>query len=284
VLRRASSLFAPRALTGVLAAIFIAVTDTRAAVEVLPERAAAAVFGGGRREIALRLRNSATTPATFDLRHRVFQASAALIAPLGDIQLCKSLTVGAGQTTLESFEVELPTVRSETLFQIAWFDGERKIGATAIRAFPDNLLQHLGSMVDAKPVGLVDPDDQIKAALNPVRTTLLKEAEDILAAEVPLILVGPMALQNRPAGLAAALKKKAASGTGIVWLQAPSPREPADWPPVFVVNEGAGHIVVANAALIADLSVSPRAQQSLIRLIEIAAGRRKLELPADTSP
>jgi hypothetical protein len=189
VLRRASSLFAPRALPGVIAAIFIAAAGARAAVEMLPERATAAVFGGGRREIAFRLRNSATTPATFDLRHRAFQTSATLLAPLGDIQPCKSLTVGAGQTTLESFTVELPAVRSETLFQIAWFDGDRKIGATAVRAFPDNLFQHLNSMVD-----------------------------------------------------------------------------------------------VANAALIADLSVSPRAQQSLVRLTEIAAGRRKLELPADSSP
>jgi hypothetical protein len=262
----------------------MATTSARAAVEVLPERPAPAVFGGGRREIVFRLRNSATTAAAFDLRHRVFQASASLLAPLSDIKPCKTLTVGAGQTTLESFAVELPAVRGETLFQIAWFDGDRKIGTTIVRAFPENLLQLLGSMADAKPVGLVDPEDQLKTALDAVPTARLKEAEDILSAEVPFILVAPMAGPSRPAGLAAALKQKASRGTGVVWLQTPSPRDVADWTPVFVVNEGAGHIVVANASLVADLSASPRAQQSLVRLAEIAAGRRKLELPADPSP
>jgi hypothetical protein len=262
----------------------MAAVVAKATVEVLPERTAPAVFGGGRREIVFRLRNSATTAAVLDLRHRIFQASASLLAPLGDVRPCKSLTLGAGQTTLESVEIELPAVRSETLFQIAWFDGDRKIGTTLVRAFSENLLQLLGSMAEAKSVGLVDPEDQLKTALDLVPTTRLKEAEDILSAEVPFILVAPMTRQNCPMGLAAALKKKATRGTGIVWFQASSPREPADWAPVFVVDEGAGHIVVASAALVADLSASPRAQQSLIRLAEIAAGRRKLELPADTSP
>jgi hypothetical protein len=48
-----------------------------------------------------------------------------------------------------------------------------------------------------------------------------------------------------------------------------------------VVDEGAGHIVVAPASLAADLAASLRAQLNLVRLAELAAGRKKLELRAD---
>lgn len=275
----------PALLLAWIAAVFIAACSAQAQVEVLPDRPAPSVFGAGARPVTFRLRNAATQTVEVNLRHQLFQASASTLAPLGEGKPWKSLALAPGQTTLETFEVELPAVRGETLFQIAWFDGNRKIGTTPVRVFPDGILKLLGPIAGDKPVGLVDPEGQLKPALDPLPTTELNEAEDILSAEVSLILVAPMPPKSRPAGLAAALKKKAARGPGIVWLQPPAPREPSDWtPPVFVVDEGAGHIVVANASLVADLSASPRAQQSLVRLAEIAAGRRKLELPADPSP
>ena len=263
----------------------IAACSTQAEVELLSERPVPAVFGAGTRPISFRLRNAATQTAEVNLRYRLFQASSATLMPLGEVKPWKLVTVPAAQTLLETFQVELPAVRGDTLFQIAWFDGERKIGTTPVRVFGEGILKMLGPLAGDQPVGLVDPEGQMKLALAPLRSLELKEAEDIVSAEAALILVAPMTVKSRPAGLSAALKKKAALGAGIVWLQPTGERDLLDGvPTVFVAEEASGRIVVASELVAAELLTSPRAQQSLVRLAEIAAGRRKLELPTDPSP
>ena len=101
------------------------------------------------------------------------------------------------------------------------------------------------------------------------------------ATDARLILIAATTAESRPAGLVAAVKKKAASGTAVVWILPRALHQPEPLPNAYVVAEGAGRIVVAAAATVSDLADSPRAQLNLVRLAELATGRKTLELPAD---
>jgi len=260
------------------------ISDARAAVQVLSDSPTPAVFGNGQRTVRIQFHNPAAQPAEVNLRFRLYQAGGSTMMPLGEAQAWKSITLPAGQTLMGSLALQLPAVRGETAFHVVWFDGESKLGAARISAFPEQLLKPLSGLAGEAPLGLLDPEGQIKAALGSVPADELKQAEDVAASQARLILIAPLSADKRPAGLAAAVKKKAASGTAVVWIQPPTSRGPEPVPDAYVVAEGAGHIVIAVATTISGLPDSPRAQLNLLRLAELATGKKRLELPADPQP
>jgi hypothetical protein len=256
----------------------------QAAVEITTDRTTPAVFGNGKRIIHAQFHNPEAQPAEANLRFRFYQASGSTLMPLSEARAWKTLTLTPGQTVLETLEMDLPHVRGETVFQVVWYDGEKKLGATQINAFPDELLKPLALLAGETPLGLLDPEGHFKAALGSVPSRELKEAEDVTSTDAQLILIAPMTAESRPAGLAAALKKKAANGCAVVWIQPIQPlarRQPEPLPDAYVVGEGSGRIVVAIAATVSGLADSPRAQLNLVRLAELATGKKQLALPHD---
>lgn len=79
-------------------------------------------FTGDGRQIDVRFRNPGTSPVTADLHTRLYQASSATAAPLGEAAW-KTLTVLPGQTLLESAAMTFPPVKAETRFLVQWLDG-----------------------------------------------------------------------------------------------------------------------------------------------------------------
>ena len=266
---------------GIAFLAYLLASQAVAGLEVVANRADA-VFANGKRVLSAQFHNPDNQANQANLRFRVYQASSSTLAPLGDTRDLKRLSLDAGQTVLESFEVELPAVRAETVFKVFWLDGERKIGATIFRAFPPELLKPLATLAGETPVGIIDPEGQFKAVAGSLSVSELKEAEDITATDARLILVAPMPPAARPDGLTTALKRRANSGACVVWIQPPDQRE-VMIPDAYVVNEGEGRIVIAAAETIERLADSPRAQLNLVRLAELATGRKKLELPTDSN-
>jgi hypothetical protein len=196
-------------LSGLLGLVLLIGTlGGQAAVEIIHDQATAAVFGHGKRMIYAQFRNPEVQTVEANLRLRLYQASGSTLMPLSETRAWKILTLLPSQTVLESIEVELPPVRSETAFQVVWYDGEKKLGATQINAFPDGLLKPLAVLAGETPLALLDPEGQFKAALDSVPAHELKEAEDVTASDDELILIAPMSAESRPAGLAAALKRR----------------------------------------------------------------------------
>ncbi len=251
-----------------------------AAVAIIDQPAAVACFGDGRRVIQTQIHSSEDRSIEVDLRYRLHQSSGSTLVPLGGAKSWKTLTLTPNQTVVETLEVEFPSVRGETAFRIAWYDGETRLGITPVIVFPAGLLQPLTVLAGETSLGLIDPEGRFSAALGALPRQELKEAEDVAAADISLILVAPMNKESRPAGLAAALKKKASEGCLIVWIQPVSPPS-VTLPAVHAIDEGSGRIVVATAATVSDLADSPRAQLNLVQLAELAAGKRRIELPID---
>ena len=271
--------------SGPLLLILLGATQIgRAEVELLSDQPPQAVFGGGKRAIVLQWRNAAAEPAQADLRFRLYRASAVSMLPIDEARSWKVLSLSPGQTTLESLEIDLPQVRGEAAFVVAWFAGERKLGTTSIHAYPEHLLQPLITLAGERPIGLCDPEDRLSPAFKSVPSQVLKESEDIVSTEAALIIIAPMSSPNRPNGLATAVKRKAASGAAIIWIQ-PSPKRALERVlPTHLVREGSGLVVVTQASLVNNFSNSPLAQLNLVSLAELATGRVQLELPTDPQP
>ncbi|MEY2409609.1 MAG: hypothetical protein QOF48_2279 [Verrucomicrobiota bacterium] len=229
----------------------------RAAIELIPDGPEPALFDNGRRSVRVLFRNSGDSAIAAHLEFRLYQASSSTLAPLGDVRPWRLVPLGAGQTVVESIELELPAVRGETGFQVVWFNGKTKLGATSLRIFPDELLKQLTVLGGDAPLGLVDPDGHFKPIRSSVRVQELREPEDISASESRLLLIAPMTAANRPAGLLSAIKKKAASGAAMVWLQSPARRASAAVPETYFLDDGAGRVVIASATTILPWLILP---------------------------
>jgi hypothetical protein len=218
------------------------------------------------------------------LRWRLFQATSSTLAPMGDERPWHAVSLRPGQALLEDLEVELPEVRAATLFHIVWYDGGEKIGATLLRVFPENLLLRLSTLAGDTPVGLVDPEGRFTNALGRLRYESLSEAEHITATDARLILIAPFGPAHEVAGLAKALKAKAASGAAVVWAQAQNPRNVELVPSTYLLETGGRRVVITSAQTVSDLAGSPRAQVHLLRMAELATGKATLTWPGDVSP
>jgi len=78
-------------------------------VEVVAEQPTSAVFRNGKRMIRVQFHNLAAQSTEANLRFRLYQASGSTLMPLNEVRPWKTLTLAAGQTVLESFEIELPS-------------------------------------------------------------------------------------------------------------------------------------------------------------------------------
>jgi hypothetical protein len=242
------------------------------------------VFGGGKRTVRIQLRNPTAASIEATLRWRLFQATSSTLAPTGDERPWHAVSLRPSQALLENLEVELPEVRAASLFHIVWYEGNDKIGATLLRVFPENLLRRLTTLAGDAPVGLVDPEGRFTNALGSLRYESLSEAEQVAATDARLILIAPFGPAHHVAGLAKALKAKAASGAAVVWAQPPNPRSAELLPSTYLLEAGDSRVVITSAQTLSDLADSPRAQIHLLRLAELATGKATLAWPGDTAP
>ena len=118
-----------------------------------------------RATINVRFRNPSASPVAADLRTRLYQASSATAAPLGEAPW-KKLAVLPGQTVLESATATFPAVKAETRFLVQWLDGTNQvIGVTQVLGYPPDLLKELKPLAGDDPLGVLDPQNQLKPLL-----------------------------------------------------------------------------------------------------------------------
>lgn len=248
-------------------------------VELVAEAKSQTMFAGSQ-SIRAMFRNPGAEAVKANLRFRLYQASASTMMPLGEAKSWKTLDLPAGQTAVEQVTLELPVIRGETVMHVVWFDGQRKLGTTRLQVFPEGVLKPLATLASDSPFALMDLEERLRPAFQGMSVKELKDSDDLDACESSLIIIAPVSAERRPAGLTASVKRKAESGCGIVWIQPPT-RIPAT---AYMLSEGTGRIVIADAATMSDFATSPLAQLALVHFAELAMGRRKLELPADPKP
>jgi hypothetical protein len=245
------------------------------------------IFFGEARPISANFHNPSDEDFSNDIRVRLFQASSATAISSGE-RLWKHLRVLSRQTVVESAKLEFPAVKAETRFLVQWLEStNRVIGKTEVLVYPTNLLAELKSLAGEEPLGVLDPQDQLKPLLKAaaVEFTDLEVGggEDYSGK---LAIVGPLQKQLR-SGLTTQLHALAKKGTGVVWLLPPPevptrPRHEPLQPSFYTVPAGKGAVVVVKAELVSNLSESPQAQLNLIQFARLAIHPEPPTLPEPT--
>jgi hypothetical protein len=264
------------------------VSVARAQLQILPEDGPRRVFGGADQSLRLLVRNPSNQPVRASFRLRLYQTSSATALPLEE-RPWKALEVLPGQTVLETATLALPPVKAETRLVVKWLSATNQVaGTTEILVYPTNLLQGLKALGGEPPLGVLDPQGELKPLLKAAAVDYLDLEDTALESFAgKLAIIGPF--QN-PAqmheDLSPRLKILAQKGVAVVWLlprlQPPQPRH-ALTPSFYTVIEGPGAIVVAQAHLVASLAENPEAQLHLLELARLALHPLPAQLPQPTS-
>jgi hypothetical protein len=259
-----------------------------AQLALLPDQEPAQVFGGDARTIQLTWHNPGQERFSRGLSARLYQATSATAVPLGTTSW-KTLDVLPGQTVIESARLNFPAVNAETRFVIQWLAGANQVvGTTEVLVYPTNLLKELKPLAGEDPLGVLDPQNRLKPLLKAAAVEF-RDLEDagVEGYRGKLVIAGPFQSQKELRnGLATQLQALANKGAGLVWLLPPPEREerrPGKLRPSFyIVPEGKGAVVVAQASLIAGLSEKPQAQLNLIECARLALHPEAPRLPEAT--
>jgi hypothetical protein len=252
-----------------------------AQVEVLRDNEPQCVFSGKGEKIKILVHNLGASPVETDLRIRLYQASSATAAPLGETPW-KKLTVLSGQAVLESATLAFPPVKAETRFLVQWLDGSNKvIGLTEVLGYPPDLLKDLKPLAGQEPLGVLDPENQLKPLLKAVAAEF-RDLEDTGLENYhgKLAIIGPF--QSRAQmreDLPKRIKALAEEGVAVIWIQPPPERRAQLKPSFYTVLEGKGAVVVVQAQLLANLAENPQPQLSLIQLARLALHPEPPRLP-----
>ncbi len=256
-----------------------------AQLQLVPGEATPCVFAGQGREIAVVWRNAGNQPFESEIRMALFQATSATVAPLGTVPW-KNLEVLPGQTVLESAKLDFPAVNAATRFVIRWVAGDdRVLGTSDVLVHPTNLLKELKPLAGDEPLGVLDPQNQLK----PLLKAAAVEFSDLEDAGVEdyrgkLVIAGPFQSQSQIRnGLAAQLQAVAKKGVGVVWLL-PTPQKqesrPGELRPSFYsVLENTNAVIVAQPDMLVNLTDNPSSQLNLIFFCKLALRPRPPALP-----
>jgi len=264
--------------------LLLAALDITAApgpLEVLADNETQYTFTGEGRQISDRFRNPGANPVAVDLHTRLHQASSGITAPLGEASW-KKLTVLPGQTVLEAAPMTFPPVKAETRFLVQWLDGTNQvIGITEVLGYPPDLLKELKPLAGDDPLGVLDPQNQLKPLLKAAAVEF-QDLEDTGLENYhgKLAIIGPFQSRGQMReDLPSSLKALARKGVAVVWLQPPPEKRQELKPTFYTALEGKGAVVVVQAGLVADLAEKPAAQLNLIQLARLALHPEPPQLP-----
>jgi hypothetical protein len=254
----------------------------RAQLQALPDKEPQRVFAGDGRRIAVLFRNPGGSPLTADLRTRLYQTTSATAVLLSEAPW-KKLEVLPGQTVCETANLTFPAVKAETRFAVQWVQESNTLaGTTEILVYPPDLLKDLKPLAGEEPLGVFDPQNQLKLLLKAAAV----ECQDLEETGLEdyhgkLAIVGPFQSKSQfPEEAGNKLKKMAAKGVAVVWMQPPSEKRQELKPSFYTVPEGKGAVVVIQAALIANLPENPQAQLNLVHFARLALRPEPPRLPS----
>ena len=251
-----------------------------AQLQPLPGQPLQRVFGGGERKIDVLWHNAGNKTANVGISARMLQASSATTAEIS-MTPWKTLQVLPQQTVVESAQLNFPAVKAETKFLVQWIAGSNQVlGLTEIMVYPTNLLGELKTLFKDADLGVLDPDGELKPVLKQNGVPFLSLEETVLEDfHGKLAVIGPFrsSVQMRD-GLAQSIRKIAAAGVPVVWLQPPV--FTGEIMPSFYVAAGnKAAVVVAQPDLTAHFSESPQSQLNLVRFCKLALNPEPFLIP-----
>ncbi len=223
-----------------------------------------------------------------NLQTRLFQTSSSTLMALGASQPWKKLKVLPDQTVLETITLTFPSIKAGTQFQIQWQDENGNfLGQTNVMVYPEDILKQLKQLSGEKPVGILDPTNQLKPTLKRFKIDFedLEIDQGLMAFHGKLAIVGPFALKEQvPTTLSQQIAKQASKGIAIIWIQPPDIDSAISILPAYIARFGVGTVVMVKTSLVADLAQSAKSQFNLIYLASMAVNFYPLQFPSYSEP
>ncbi|MGO9243149.1 MAG: hypothetical protein ACLP0A_12700 [Verrucomicrobiia bacterium] len=235
-----------------------------AQIELVPDADPPAVFASRPQNIHVALRNAGDTTVTSDVQTLLFQLTSATAVPIGNARPWKRLQILPRQTVLETLALEFPAVRSSSHFRVELLG----IGSMEATVYPNDLLTRLNSLAGEQPLGVYDPDGQLKPLLKQAAVSVADFETEPTDSKLAIVWSSAAVL---PESIASRVKK----GMSAVWIRS------STIPTTYAVHQGAGVVVVAPASTLRGLADSPVPQLNLIRDAELALEPDALRLPSD---
>jgi hypothetical protein len=271
-----------KVLPFVLTLIFCAFPcGLRAQLQVVTNVESPRVFSGEAKTIPIVFHNAGEQNFKGEIRARIYQSSFATAVLLSDAAW-KQLEIPAGETVLESAALDFPAVKARTKFLVQWLEGtNRVIGVTSVLVYPTNLLLEFKSLAGGDPLGIFDPQNQIKPLLKSLRIHFENlEDFDLTNFSGKLAIIGSLASGSQPpANLRESMETLAKKNTAIVWIQPPGEESDKLLPSFYSVQKNQTAVIIAQPDLISDLSVNPQSQINLIYFCKLALHSQPLILP-----
>jgi|SRR5665213_1957001 len=212
---------------------------------------------------------------------RIYQESSATAMPIGEPQEWKVLQVPPGQTVTEEAKLTFPDVRAVTVFQVRCLDDKtNEIGRVKVRVCPRDLLKQLAQEKGTEPVGILDPENQIKPLLKNLKIKFQDLDADAGFDEFTgkLAIVGPFSSREKsPDDLRQRIIGACKKPMSVVWILPPQSEEPV--PNLYTVRTGESTVAIVAAHLVAHIADSPQAQINLLRCVTLALHPQSLNLP-----
>jgi hypothetical protein len=235
-----------------------------AQIELVPDAEPPAVFASRPQNIHVALRNVGGTTVTSDVQTLLFQLTSATTISIGKARPWKRIEILPRQTVLETLPVEFPAVRSSSRFRVE-FPG---IGSTEVTVYPNDLLKRLNTLAGEQPLGVYDPDEQLKPVLKQAAVSVADFETEPTDSKLAIVW-------SSAAGLPEPIASRVKKGMSAVWIRS------STIPTTYAVHQGAGMVVVAPASTVRGLVDSPVPQLNLIRDAELALEPEALRLPSD---
>jgi hypothetical protein len=244
-----------------------------AQLQVVPSNEPQCAFAAGSQTITVVWRNDSDRTVAMPVRRRLYQASSTSALALDSTQDWKQLQILPYRTVLETISLTFPSVNAGTRFVIQWLDQNAKVlGHTDLMVYPTNLLNALKPLGAGRPLGVFDPQNQIK----PLLKAASLEFEDLERTGIKsfsgkLALIFPLAAKaSEPENLAVNITELAKTGVAVVWIKPQSTSDPELEPAIYPVTIGPGAVTVVQSRVVANLTASPLAQLNLLRSAELA--------------
>lgn len=252
-----------------------------AQLQLVPDGQPQRVFAGDARKIAVVWHNAGDKTVEAEIRARVLQTSSSTAVQLRE-RPWKKLSVLPGQTVVESAQLDFPVVGAEMRFLVQWLtDSNHIIGGTEVFVYPTNLLAELKPMAADEPVGVFDPQNQLKPLLKSSKLEFTDlENLDLENYSGRLAIIGPFqsSAQMRD-GLPKQIQALARKGAAIVWLKPPPDKRNKLRPSFYSVSEGEADVIIVQPELVADLPSNPRSQLNLVYFCRLALNPQPFTLP-----
>lgn len=239
------------------------------------------MFAGEAQKISIVWHNNGDKVWEGEISARILQTSSATAVRLGEIRW-KKLNVLPGQTVLESAQLDFPAVKAESKFLVQWLENTNHvIGKTKVWVYPTNLLAELKPLAGDEPLGVFDPQNQLKPLLKNLKIDFVNlETSDLENFSGKLAIIGPFQSKAQMReGLPQQVQALAKKGAAVVWLRPPLAKRGQLLPSFYSVPEKQSSVVIIQPDLVADLAGNPQSQLNLIYFSKLALHPQPTALP-----